>query len=82
MEEGIPVRALEFSEEEEKVVKGLFLLTSKPVLYVANVAEDDMADPAANEQYQIVKANFAEVKDKIPIQNNCKNCMQISNYKS
>ncbi len=56
LEEGIPVRALEFSEEEEKLVRSLFLLTSKPVLYVANVAEDDMSDPTANEQYQIVKA--------------------------
>ncbi|MFD1429290.1 redox-regulated ATPase YchF [Lacticaseibacillus mingshuiensis] len=45
LEEGKPVRALDFNEDEQKIVKGLFLLTSKPVLYVANIAEDDMADP-------------------------------------
>ena len=56
LEEGIPVRALEFDEEEQKIVQSLFLLTSKPVLYVANVAEDDMADPTANPHYQTVKA--------------------------
>lgn len=55
LEEGIPVRALDFDEEEQKLVKSLFLLTSKPVLYVANVAEEDMADPTANPNYQIVK---------------------------
>src|SRR5699024_11116957 len=36
-----------------------FLLTSKPVLYVANIAEEDMADPEQSEYYQQVK-KFAE----------------------
>ncbi|WP_390409040.1 redox-regulated ATPase YchF [Lacticaseibacillus jixiensis] len=45
LEEGQPVRSLEFNEDEQQIVKGLFLLTTKPVLYVANIAEDDMADP-------------------------------------
>lgn len=65
LEEGTPVRALEFTEDEQKIVKGLFLLTSKPVLYVANVAEDDMANPEANEHFQtvqkIAEAEGAEV---------------------
>ena len=30
---------------EQKIVKGLFLLTTKPVLYVANVDEDQVANP-------------------------------------
>lgn len=55
LEEGQPVRALEFDEEEQKIVNGLFLLTSKPVLYVANVSEDDMADPTTNNHYQTIK---------------------------
>lgn len=37
-----PVRTLEFSEEEQEYVKGLFLLTSKPVIYAANIGEDDL----------------------------------------
>ena len=59
LEEGKPVRSLEFDDDEQKIVKGLFLLTSKPVLYVANIGEDDMADPDSCEYYQQIK-NFAE----------------------
>lgn len=50
-----PVRALDFSDEQWKIVKGLHLLTSKPTLYVANVAEDEVADPDSNENVQKVK---------------------------
>lgn len=52
-------RTVDFTEEQIKVVKGLHLLTIKPVLYVANVGEDDIADPFTNEYVQRVK-EFAE----------------------
>jgi hypothetical protein len=42
LEAGKPVRTLEFTEDEDEFVKTLFLLTSKPVLYAANVSEDDV----------------------------------------
>src|SRR5438034_5856749 len=42
LNEGKPVRQLEFSPEEQKLVKGLGLITAKKVLYVANVGEDDL----------------------------------------
>ena len=48
LEAGNAVRTIDFNEDEEPIVKGLFLLTSKPVLYVANVAEDEMGDPESN----------------------------------
>ncbi|MCV6009307.1 redox-regulated ATPase YchF, partial [Enterococcus faecalis] len=44
LEEGKSARTIEFTEEEQKIVKSLFLLTTKPILYVANVSEDDVAD--------------------------------------
>jgi hypothetical protein len=44
LEDGLPVRLLEFNEEEAKLLKGLQLLTSKPVLYVANVSESGFSD--------------------------------------
>ena len=50
-----PARTVEFTEDELKVAKGLHLLTIKPVLYVANVGEDDVADPSENEYVQKVK---------------------------
>lgn len=60
LEEGLPVRSLEFNEDEQEIVDGLFLLTSKPILYVANVSEDDMANPEENPYYQEIK----EIADK------------------
>ncbi len=37
-----PVRSLSLTEEEQKYVNGLFLITSKPVIYAANIKESDM----------------------------------------
>lgn len=37
------VRTMSFSDEESAYVKGLFLLSSKPVIYACNVSEDDIA---------------------------------------
>ena len=55
LEDGKSVRSIDFSDDEMKIVKGLFLLTSKPVLYVANIAEDDMADPDGNKYMDAIK---------------------------
>ena len=60
LEDGKSVRSIDFSDDEQKIVKGLFLLTSKPVLYVANIAEEDMADPDSNEYMDAIKEH---VKD-------------------
>ncbi|CAK1233736.1 GTP1/OBG family (GTP1) [Fructobacillus fructosus] len=59
LEEGKAVRSIDFNEEEQAIVKGLFLLTSKPTLYVANIAEDDMADPENSPYYKQIK-EFAD----------------------
>jgi GTP-binding protein YchF len=50
-----PARAVEFTEEQTKYVKQLHLLTIKPILYVANVSEDEVADPSGNEYVQQVR---------------------------
>ena len=55
LENGQSVRSIEFNDQEQKIVKGLFLLTSKPVLYVANIAEEVMADPDANKYMDAIK---------------------------
>lgn len=64
-EEEKPARAIEFTDEQMKIVKGLHLLTIKPVLYVANVGEDDVADPSGNPYVQQVK-EYAE-KDRAEV---------------
>ena len=42
LENGISARALEFNEDEQKLVKDMFLLTTKPILYIANISEDQI----------------------------------------
>lgn len=42
LKEGKNVRVLKHSEEEKKAYAELFLLTAKPVIYVANVGEDEL----------------------------------------
>lgn len=52
LEEGTPARALEISDDpdERRAFKMLQLLSSKPVLYVCNVSEDEAADGNALSQ--------------------------------
>lgn len=56
LQEGMPARALGLSEEETEVVKELNLITLKPVLYVLNVAEDDISDPLSNDYVKTAAA--------------------------
>lgn len=43
LEKGGQARNLTYNEEEEKLLKNFALLTNKPVIYVANIGEDDLA---------------------------------------
>lgn len=54
-EEEKPARAVEFTDEQAKIAKNLHLLTIKPVLYVANVGEDEIGDTENNEYVQRVR---------------------------
>ena len=42
LESGKPVRSMALNDDEQTLVKGMFLLTTKPVIYVANIGEDDV----------------------------------------
>jgi len=44
LDEGRPVRAMDLGIDERAALRELFLLTAKPVMYVANVAEDGFDD--------------------------------------
>ena len=48
LESGLPARALNFDAEQQAVADQLFLLTSKPVLYAANVSENDLLSLETN----------------------------------
>jgi GTP-binding protein YchF len=40
LDQGLPVRSIQFSKEEQVVLKPLCLITAKPAMFVGNVAED------------------------------------------
>ena len=44
LNEALPVRALELDDNEQALVKTMHLLTTKPTMYIANVAEDGFED--------------------------------------
>lgn len=60
LSQGKNARAMELSEDEEAFVKGLDLLSFKPIIYVANVSEDDVSDSEDNEYVKAVKNLAAE----------------------
>ena len=40
LNEGLPARAADLSDDERKLIRGFGLMTLKPTMYIANVAED------------------------------------------
>ena len=58
LDAGNPVRTLGLKDDQQEAISDLFLLTSKPVLYAANVGEDDLPD--GNAYVEKVKAIAAE----------------------
>jgi hypothetical protein len=62
LEAGEPVRSLEFEAEEAAAVRQLFLLTNKPVVYIANVAEDGFENnPRLEQVRELAQGEGAEV---------------------
>lgn len=56
LEDGKMAKSLVVDEEETKLVASYNLLTAKPVIYAANVKEEDLIDEGANNDYvNIVK---------------------------
>ena len=55
LEEGKPARNVELTDEEKETVKDLFLLTSKPIIYIANVQEDQLSNIENDENVKKVK---------------------------
>ena len=42
LEGGKPANQTDFTKEEKEMIKGFFLLTTKPIIYVANISENDL----------------------------------------
>ncbi|NLU53386.1 MAG: redox-regulated ATPase YchF [Clostridiaceae bacterium] len=55
LEKGLPVRSMNFDPEQAEYVRQLFLLSSKPVLYCANISEDGISSVDSNPYVAKVK---------------------------
>ena len=51
------------TKEEQDLLKGFHFLTSKPVIYIANMSEDEISDPESCAHYQAV-VKFAESENE------------------
>ena len=65
LEKGIPARAIDYSEDEQEIVKDMFLLTSKPIIYIANISEEQISnaenEPMVKEVKEYAQKENAEV---------------------
>lgn len=59
LDENSSLRNLDFADEDLKLIKSFNLLSLKPMIYIANVSEDDLMNPSDNVHYQNILA-FAE----------------------
>ncbi len=56
LENGLPARAVECTDDEKALLSDVALLTNKPIIYAANMSEDDFANGIENnEGYKAVK---------------------------
>ncbi|MEG4071081.1 redox-regulated ATPase YchF [Microcoleus sp. Pol14C2] len=62
---GKPARQYNFTDEEVELVKGLELLTNKPIIYAANVSDDDLA--TGNNYVEQVREVAAKENAKVVI---------------
>jgi ribosome-binding ATPase len=68
IEKGFPVRSFEATPAERAAYSDLFLLTEKPVLYVCNVDEADLADDAAsNPMVKLVREMASDENSEVVV---------------
>lgn len=65
LENGVSARAIDFSEEEQEMVKEMFLLTTKPILYIANISEEQLENAENDELVKKVKEYASKEKAEV-----------------
>ena len=63
LNEGKPARLALETEDDKKLAKGYFLLTTKPVIYACNIAESDIAKPEDEIEYVRKVKEFAKTEN-------------------
>ena len=68
LESGKSARTIPFTEEELEILKDTYLLTMKPILYIANVSENQLEDPFNDENVkQVVEYAKSENAEVVPL---------------
>ncbi len=65
LENGISARTMDFNEEEQVLVKDMFLLTTKPILYIANISEEQIEKIETDEMVLKVKEYATKEKAEV-----------------
>ena len=64
LEKNISIRKMDLTEDEEKIIKPYNLLTGKPIIYMANVSESDLAT-GTNEYVEKLKEFASKENSKV-----------------
>ncbi|SYV97318.1 GTP-binding and nucleic acid-binding protein YchF, partial [Mycoplasmopsis edwardii] len=67
LENNIPVREVQFDENEEKFIKGYHLLTFKPIIYVANLGNEQFLNYKEDKLFLELQNSLKDYEKLIPI---------------
>ncbi|TPE57988.1 redox-regulated ATPase YchF [[Mycoplasma] falconis] len=67
LENNKAVREIDLNEQEEKFIKGLHLLTAKPIIYVANLSGEQFVNREQDKNFVALKNSLLENEKLIPI---------------
>ena len=65
IDQDIPLRNLNFTDDELNLIKNFNLISLKPVLYVCNISEDDISDKENNEYVNLVKKHAEKENSQV-----------------
>ena len=65
LEKGIPARAIEYNDDEKEMLKEMYLLTAKPIIYIANISENQIENAENDEMVKKVKEYATKEKAEV-----------------
>jgi len=65
LENGISARVLDYTDEEKELVREMWLLTTKPIIYIANVSEEQISGVETDENVRKVKEYAAKENSEV-----------------
>jgi len=79
LQNGEPIRKLSFNDDEKAILKNFNFLTAKPIIYVANVSDEDLMDIDSCVNYNKVK-EFAAKEGAESLAVCCSMEAELTNY--